>query len=203
MPRFENNQIYPEFCSQILFIFAEYILGPSGVPPSCAPPVPEPLRPYCESAINKLLENPTTIDIHSTLSACLGINTAEEFLVILSDIFDESLRSEAAKSEYWLRVANTFSMALVVEAKNQRIGGPYDEMVDLALRHYHKAVKYAIIIDEDAKKSNLRGWLNRSLGDCRSKLQACIRDPVVVPDSVSGCQLRMGSVALEERGGIL
>lgn len=198
MSRLESNQIDPELCSRILFIYAEYLLGPSGVPPSRAPPILESLRPHCEPSINQLLENPTTIDIHRMLGVCLKISTAQEFLVILDNIFDESLRSEAAKSEYWLRIMNTFGLALVVEAKNQRIGGPYDETINLALRRYHQAVKYAISIDEDANRSNLTGLLNRSLVACRSKLKDCIRDPVVVPDSVSGCELRALSVALEE-----
>lgn len=203
MSIFNNNPVNPDLCSRILFIFAEYLLGPSGVPPSCAPSVPEKIRRHCELAINELLENPKTMDIHSTLSVCLGTSTAEELWAVLSTLFDESLQSEAQKSEYWLRITNTFGLALVVEAKNQRIGGQYDDLVDLALRHYHKAVRYAIVIDEDAKRSNLVGLLNRSLGDCRLKLEGCIRDPVVVPDSVSGSRLRTGSVALEEcEGGV-
>lgn len=148
----------------------------------------------CETSINYLLENPDTSDIHSMLSTHIGLHGAQELATVLAVAYDAA----AANSDYWARITSTFALALVVEANSQRLSQQYFRMVDMALKYYRTAVKYAIVIDEDRNRSNQIGLLNRYLGDARAILERCIRDPIVVPDGVTGTRVRMASVALED-----
>lgn len=184
----------PQFCHSMMFIFAQYLLGPSNVPPACAPLTTPHVLSVCETSINHLLENPATSDIHSMLSTHIGLHGAQELAAVLTAAYEAA----AANSDYWARITSTFALALVVEAKSQRLNQQYFRMVDMALKYYRTAVKYAIVIDEDRNRSNQIGLLNRHLGDARAVLESCIVDPIVVPDRVTGTQLRMASVGLED-----
>lgn len=128
------------------------------------------------------------------LSTHIGLHGAQELAAVLAVMYEAA----TANSDYWARITSTFALALVVEAKSQRLDQRYCQTVDMALKYYRTAVKYAIVIDEDQNRSNQIGLLNRCLGDARALLESCVGDSAVVPDRVTGTHLRMASVGVED-----
>lgn len=154
-----------------MFVYAEAVLGPSHMPAGHAPLAAAEFN-KCTALVAHTLGNQNTTDVLAMLLETYQVESPVQLGERLAKAIQKSLVDDSEdggdadhRLGYWNRIANTYSMILVLEAINRRSAGANERQMEMAVDHFDTAVEYAQSMDRyHPHRKNLICLLNHQLG---------------------------------------
>lgn len=162
------------FCGKLFYI-GECLFGESQVPTASAPPLTDQELNECDDFVPDALERLKKKDFLAMLMTKFNIAMPIEFIYRLGVVNGQLLAVDLEKRhdpnhalQYWLRIANTYSMLFVLDVVQEQCERVELQLViEQASECYEAAVEYAARIDDGDKDSGLLIILDQNLSDCR------------------------------------
>lgn len=162
------------FCGK-LFAIGECLFRESQVPTASAPPLTDEELNECDDIIPDALERLKKKDFLAMLMMKFNVERPIELIFRLGvencDLLTVDLEKRNDPNhtlQYWLRIANTYSMLFVLDLVQEECKWVQSPLVmEQALEYYEVAVEYAARLDDGDRDSGLLAMLDQTLCDCR------------------------------------